>query len=551
KMKDPVSGCTYNLLYQDLKKFSKNGEHYCKELMTVFQQRADLEISYAKGLQKLANKLTKASSGMTKNSTYIAWSHVSDEMCSTADIHRTLGNAFQQEAIQQIRQVLDDHTKKKKPLDNAVEKSGKYVQANWNEQIKIKKKLFGLTKEHEALFNFVESNKHLSTEKEKQKMLNRLTKSAEVLARTDEEYYHISMAGHEHRIKWETTLKNCYQSIQELEKQRIEILCEILNKYNEHISSFGKTLIICQKQIDQAIKNVNVEKDIRTLVEETTVTSEDNKAEFLLADYFEEDNKTTMTKDRRKASLKVKLQRLQDNITKTRKDREGLEKMMKTYNENPAFSNKKNLEETEQLLDETTLKLNLLEATYFKLSTTMAELQGKPKPTHQFSDSITKWKDKDYHHSIVQIPRPVKIKKTPYRSRLSMRFSVIHNDEEQNDSAIPSVSRSSNSGTACALTATSTAVDNDAHNGYLSDFDDEEKIDKGMEFATIGKCRALYDFKTDIADELTIQEGDVLNIHQKDDSGWWYGSLRGKKGHFPSTYVEELPTLNFNQSSEV
>ncbi|MBN3326376.1 NOSTN protein, partial [Atractosteus spatula] len=541
----------YNLLYQDLKKFSKNGEHYCKELMTVFQQRADLEISYAKGLQKLANKLTKASSGMTKNSTYIAWSHVSDEMCSTADIHRLSSCILLNSKINQMFFV-------------------------------IKKKLFGLTKEHEALFNFVESNKHLSTEKEKQKMLNRLTKSAEVLARTDEEYYHISMAGHEHRIKWETTLKNCYQliktyrnfkrfimnilyfifkqeksllsfmqSIQELEKQRIEILCEILNKYNEHISSFGKTLIICQKQIDQAIKNVNVEKDIRTLVEETSVTSEDNKAEFLLADYFEEDNKTTMNKDRRKASLKVKLQRLQDNITKTRKDREGLEKMMKTYNENPAFSNKKNLEETEQLLDETTLKLNLLEATYFKLSTTMAELQGKPKPTHQFSDSITKWKDKDYHHSIVQIPRPVKIKKTPYRSRLSMRFSVIHTDEEQNDSAIPSVSRSSNSGTASALTATSTAVDDDARNGYLSDFDEEEEIDKGMEFATIGRCRALYDFRTDIADELTIQEGDVLNIHQKDDSGWWYGSLRGKKGHFPSTYVEELPTLNFNQSSEV
>lgn len=33
-----------------------------------------------------------------------------------------------------------------------------------------KKKLAGLTKEHEALFNFVESNKHICTEKEKQKV---------------------------------------------------------------------------------------------------------------------------------------------------------------------------------------------------------------------------------------------------------------------------------------------------------------------------------------------------------------------------------------------
>lgn len=33
-----------------------------------------------------------------------------------------------------------------------------------------KKKLAGLTREHEALFNFVESNKHICTEKEKQKV---------------------------------------------------------------------------------------------------------------------------------------------------------------------------------------------------------------------------------------------------------------------------------------------------------------------------------------------------------------------------------------------
>lgn len=114
----------------------------------------------------------------------------------------------------------------------------------------IKKKLIGLTREHEALFNFVENNKHISTEKEKQKvqnvsycfhhcslfhrggdtywkklsawllkfslcswlqMLNRLTKSAEMQARVDEEYFNINMEGHQMRLKWENTLKNCYQ----------------------------------------------------------------------------------------------------------------------------------------------------------------------------------------------------------------------------------------------------------------------------------------------------------------------------------------------------
>ncbi|XP_064183528.1 nostrin [Anguilla rostrata] len=541
-MKDPVSGCTYNLLYQDLKKFSKNGEHFCKELMIVFQQRAELETSYAKGLQKLAGKLIKALSSMGRNSTYNAWSQVSDEMYSMADIHRTLGNAFQQEAILEIRQVLDEHTKRKRPLDGAVEKTGKLVVTNWNEQLKIKKKLIGLTREHEALFSFVENNKQICTEKEKQKMLNRLTKSAEAQARSDEEYFNVNMAGHQFRLKWETTLKNCYQIIQELEKQRIEILSNILHKYSLYMSSFGQTLIHCQKQIEQAITNVDVEKDIQMLVEETSVTAEDNKAEFLLADYFEEDSKTVMGKERRKEALKSKLQRLQDNISRTKKDLDGLERMVKTYTENPSFSNKKNLEETEQMLDETTLKLDLLEATHCKLSATMAELEGKPKSSHRFSHSITKWKDKDFEHSIVQLARPVKIKKTPFRSRQSMRSAVGCTAPTQNAIAQPPEAQP-------ASDQDGEMQSEDGLNGLLCEFDEDNE--KGAEPTCIGKCKALYDFSSDRDDELNIKEGDLLDILEKEDSGWWYGTLNGLKGHFPSTYVEELPTFSVSMSSDV
>uniref|UniRef100_A0A8C9SLM5 Osteoclast-stimulating factor 1 n=1 Tax=Scleropages formosus TaxID=113540 RepID=A0A8C9SLM5_SCLFO len=499
KMKDPLSGCTYNLLYQDLKRFSKNGEHFCKELMSVFQQRAELEISYSKGLQKLAGKLIKASTGMVRNSTYVAWSHVSDEMYSTADVHRTLGNAIQQEAILEIRQILEEHAKRKRPLDNAVEKTGKLVVSNWNEQLKCKKKLIGLTREHEALFSFVENNKQMCTEKEKQKMLNRLTKSAEVQARADEEYFTTNLAGQQFRLKWESTLKNCYQVVQELEKQRIEILCNILNKYNLYMISFGQTLI------------------------------------------HEEDSKTVMGRDRRREAIRMKLHRIEDHIIKTKKDQDGLERMIKTYTENPSFSNKKNLEETEQLLDETALKLELLEATYCKLSTTMAELEGKPKSSHRFSDRITKWKDKDYEHSIVQLVRPVKIRKIPFRSRMSLR--LVHSYEASQEP--------------CSVGQMATSVENmepkqnHESNGQHSDFTDDTEDESGAELPNIGKCKALYDFISDREDELNIKEGDLLDILEKNDNGWWYGSLNSQKGYFPSTYVEELPTISITKSFDV
>ncbi|XP_073329845.1 nostrin [Pagrus major] len=553
-MRDPTSTCSYNKLYQNVKRLSKNGEYFCKELMTVFQQRAELELNYAKGLQKLAGKLIRASKGMSGNSTYSAWCHVSDEMYSRADAHRSLGNAFQQEAILEIRQVLDEHTKRRRPLDSAIERTGKLVTVNWSEQLKTKKKLGGLTREHEALFNFVESNKHISTEKEKQKMLNRLTKSAEMQTRVDEEYFKINMEGHQMRLKLENTLKNCYQITQELEKQRIEVLCNILNRYNLQMSSFGQTLKHGQRQIEQAVQRVDMDKDIQVLVEENGITADDNVAEFLMADYFEEDSKSLMDKDRRKEAIKLKLQRLDDTITKTKKDQEGVEKLMKTYAENPSFSNQKNLEETEQQLDEITLKLDLLEATHYKLSVSLSDLEGTEKSFHRFKDSIVKWKDKDCEHSVVQLTRPVKLRRTPFRSRQSLRASIIYKGPAQ---FVTQQSAEASPGATDSVTPTATmhetvsAECGSTVNGALPHTDDDkEQGEVTPESSSIGQCKALYNFTSEQDDELTLKEGDLLDIYTKEENGWWFGELNGKTGHFPSTYVEELPVLSTVKSSD-
>ncbi|XP_068428915.1 nostrin [Clinocottus analis] len=553
-MKDPISTCSYNQLYQNVKQFSKTGEYFCKELMTVFQQRAELELTYAKGLQKLAGKLIRTSKGMSNNSTYSAWCHVSDEMYSRADAHRSLGNAFQQEAILEIRQVLDEHNKRKRPLDSTIERTGKIVTSNWSEQLKIKKKLLGLTREHEALFNFVENNRQICTEKEKQKMLNRLTKSAEMQARVDEEYFNVNMEGHQMRLKWENTLKNCYQITQELEKQRIEVLCNLLTRYNLHMSSLGKTLQHGQRQIEQIVQRVDTDKDIQTLVKENSITAEDHKTEFLMADYFEEDSKSLMAKDRRKEAIKLKLQRLEDCITKTKKDCEGIGKLMRTYSENPSFSNQKNLEDTELQIDESTLKLDLLEATRYKLSLSMCELEGKAKTFHRFSESIVKWKDKDCEHSVVQLTRPVKLRRTPFRSRQSLRTSIIYKGPVQfvtqikSEVALPSASDQVPSPTGTRETAA--AECGSTVNGHLSCHDDKEQAPVTPELCSIGQCKALYNFTPEQDDELTLKEGDLLDIYGKEDNGWWLGKLNGKKGYFPSTYVEELPLLTSVKSSD-
>ncbi|XP_030772692.1 nostrin isoform X4 [Rhinopithecus roxellana] len=463
-MRDPLTDCPYNKVYKNLKEFSQNGENFCKQVTSVLQQRANLEISYAKGLQKLASKLSKALQNTRKSCISSAWAWASEGMKSTADLHQKLGKAIELEAIKPTYQVLNVQEKKRKSLDNEVEKTANLVISNWNQQIKAKKKLMVSTKKHEALFQLVESSKQSTTEKERRK------------------------------------------SILELEKERIQLLCNNLNQYSQHISLFGQTLTTCHTQIHCAISKIDIEKDIQALMEETAILSTENKSEFLLTDYFEEDPNSAMDKERRKSLIKPKLLRLQRDIEKASKDKEGLERMLKTYSSNSSFSDAKSQKDTAALMDENNLKLDLLEANSYKLSSVLAELEQRPQPSHPCSNSIFRWREKEHTHSYVKISRPFLMK------RLENIVSKASSGGQSNPSS-------------------STPV-------------------PGAAQLSSRLCKALYSFQARQDDELNLEKGDIVIIHEKKEEGWWFGSLNGKKGHFPAAYVEELPSNAGNTATK-
>ncbi|VFV44606.1 nostrin isoform 2 [Lynx pardinus] len=499
-MRDPLTDCSYNKVYKNLKGFSQNGENFCKQVTSILQQRANLEINYAKGLQKLAIKLSKTLQSTKKNCLVSAWAWVSEGMKSAADLHQKLGKAIELEAIKPTHQVLSVHEKKRKSLDNEVEKAANLVISNWNQQIKAKKKLMVSTKKHEALAHLVESSKQTVTKKEKQKLLSKLKKSTEKLAKEDENYYQENLAGCATRLKWENTLENCYQSILELEKERIKLLYNNLNQYTQHISVFGQTLTTCHTQIHCAINKIDVEKDIQALMEETAVSSTENKSDFLLTDYFEEDLNNAMNKERQESSIKSKLLRLQKDIEKASRDRAGLEQMLKSYSSNSAFLDTESQRIAAALMDETNLKLDLLQANSYKLSSVLAELEQRPQPNHPCSNSIFRWKEKQQTHSYVKISRPFLMK----------------------------VSRASCGGQ--RIPSASSAASGVAQLGS-------------------GLCKALYSFQARQDDELNLEKGDIVTIYKKEE-GWWFGSLNGKRGHFPAAYVEELPSNAGNPATQ-
>ncbi|QSL65944.1 hypothetical protein MERGE_003081 [Pneumocystis wakefieldiae] len=57
---------------------------------------------------------------------------------------------------------------------------------------------------------------------------------------------------------------------------------------------------------------------------------------------------------------------------------------------------------------------------------------------------------------------------------------------------------------------------------------------------TVSRVRALFDFHASEPGELSFQRGDIITVLEVTHKDWWYGSLNGKMGIFPSNYVEKL-----------
>uniref|UniRef100_A0A452DP22 SH3 domain-containing protein n=1 Tax=Capra hircus TaxID=9925 RepID=A0A452DP22_CAPHI len=59
----------------------------------------------------------------------------------------------------------------------------------------------------------------------------------------------------------------------------------------------------------------------------------------------------------------------------------------------------------------------------------------------------------------------------------------------------------------------------------------------------IDYCKVIFPYEAQNDDELTIKEGDIVTLINKDciDVGWWEGELNGRRGVFPDNFVKLLP----------
>ncbi|KAH7056774.1 ras guanine nucleotide exchange factor domain-containing protein [Linnemannia elongata] len=62
--------------------------------------------------------------------------------------------------------------------------------------------------------------------------------------------------------------------------------------------------------------------------------------------------------------------------------------------------------------------------------------------------------------------------------------------------------------------------------------------------------RAMYDYESEDATNLTFKKDDVIQVLAQLDSGWWAGHCQGRQGWFPSNYVQVLGEDDLDSQDE-
>lgn len=62
--------------------------------------------------------------------------------------------------------------------------------------------------------------------------------------------------------------------------------------------------------------------------------------------------------------------------------------------------------------------------------------------------------------------------------------------------------------------------------------------------------RAMYDYESEDATNLTFKKDDVIQVLAQLDSGWWAGHCQGRQGWFPSNYVQVLGDDDLDSQDE-
>ncbi|XP_012064226.1 PREDICTED: uncharacterized protein LOC105627551 [Atta cephalotes] len=549
--------------FEDVRRYVKQGGDFCKDLASILHERAELEATYAKGLTKLSSKLTKACAkdqgGNSNGGVNEAWRCVGEEMEAAAEAHRLWGIALSEQLAKPLRVgVAETQGRSRKSIENSVDKASKSLQEWRGVAAKSKKQSFACARENERLQDLARlqtisqsqqsnnrssTSSHHVTEKEASKLETRRRKAEDSSRRADTEFYTVSVRAERARLEYESTMKKGAKQMELLEEERLSALKDLANVYLTHLQALAPRLQQSADRLLTPVRSCNVSQDLEIL--KNLVRRMDNhdvtNAEQLLPDFYAEHVTLAMNRERRKQALVRVLHLIRQDLERERRGREGLETLHRAFVKTPAFAADESTQNVTDKLNHMRSMLLYLEAARYKVSGTLAEVEGSKRIKHPLSDHILVSRDKQgLQQSVLKIPSWAK--NESFEVQDSDDELELHLTKDQDGETRDWADRTAGDGNS----------ENPPDEDDFSDFDEfsshsednNNQIDStevpSVKIEHAEQCRAIYQYSANLNDELSLSPGDLITVHQKQPDGWWIGECRGRTGIFPATYVQVI-----------
>ncbi|XP_039280905.1 uncharacterized protein LOC111059427 isoform X2 [Nilaparvata lugens] len=525
--------------FEELRRYIKQGEDFCKDLTSILQERSEAETQYAKTLSKLSAKLLKATKEAV-GTVNQAWQKVAIEMETQSEAHRSLGNSLSEEVVKPLRQLIESQHRIRKSVETSVDKTGKSL-AEWRSaESKSKKQSFQNARENEKMQDAMleirlatPNNTKLSTstlhlhsqkvvsDKENAKMESKRKKAEESVKKADVEYYTYCIRAERARLEWESAVTRGSQSFQTIEEERLQHLKDVAMCYLHHFKDIGPKLVQSAERLQEPIQQCDINHDMETVI--SLKGAGQTMPEQLLPDFYAEHITLAMNKERRRQALYKILQLIRQDLERERRGKQGVENLARALKQTPNFGTEDSQQNVTEKLHHMRSMLAYLEAARYKVQSSVCELEGQPKSNHPLSSHIQVTRDRQgFQQSILKLPpwvrtESVDIVESPdWTDRGAADGNSVQPDSDFDEFS-------------------SQGSEKDYQNSVLSQYHVPTQINCNQ-----NRCKALYHYAANLYDELNLTPGDVINIHEKQADGWWLGELNGTVGIFPATYVEEM-----------
>ena len=101
--------------FEELKKYMRWGNEFCKDLASILTERAEHELNYSKGLNRTSARLQKLAKDF-HGTLSEAWLQVAIQFDAESDAHKSLAGALQEEIVKPLKILADNQIKCRKPV---------------------------------------------------------------------------------------------------------------------------------------------------------------------------------------------------------------------------------------------------------------------------------------------------------------------------------------------------------------------------------------------------------------------------------------------------